>query len=759
MRRRDLLLEKKRNGAILLAKHLTYHYSFWMRWAKRRRFIKWHKRVLQIRRLVMAVSAKKIQSLVRGYQTRLHHWHMKRASITIQRFTRGMIARKRVLIYRSARRLQKFFKQFVQRTVAARKLQASYRMWSVQRAYAYARLASTCIQGWYRGIYWRHAVLRASVCLQMWWRSKMNARSIMVRRIQKTARRYLVYSKYSKGKWAITKIQASVRMQYRRRWYKVTIRKRREDLARKRMLLADQRREKKNKYLFREARKICGSLYIVTVQRQPHEMVLLRGYSPSRQEVFSFEVKKSSIRIASRAKLLADAASGKRNTSDDVVDDHKMYSRLADRLTERRVNKVTVLKLKPRGSLGERGELLLRRGVYLNNAVHIVSAYLYVGSYIFDAYCPTYQSITRLRFSTHHLHTWLNWDPAESRRPFLLRPENQIALLEWLCKKLLVKFDPVQGKDRLLLEMQLHEDRKATVIQCMVRRRLARLATRRQCHKVVRKIFDAEQKQFFYLFKRTGYKIWHKPHMLIAEDIAVPDEWEEVSKNGERVFFHPKTGRYSRISPAVAATIVQKRFRYSRSKDYRMELPTLVRALKMVNKAVTEYELRKDHLPAIVNYALYLQCVKFDYLQARRKYEEAQKISARNPVILYGYALLLLAGDFYPRKRYWMTAQDMITTAKTMDTKRTAFRVAEENFFHWGLVMKPRDERSLRNFALVQQYVNEDYRAAEKYFRRAVNVAPDSAITLKCYEEFQDPDSVITPSERVLWQSRTTREY
>ena len=63
----------------------------------------------------------------------------------------------------------------------------------------------------------------------------------------------------------------------------------------------------------------------MSVQRCPHETVLLEAYSPARQVVFSFKVKKSSIRITSRERLLRDAASGKFNSRDDVVDDHVMY--------------------------------------------------------------------------------------------------------------------------------------------------------------------------------------------------------------------------------------------------------------------------------------------------------------------------------------------------------------------------------------------------------------------------------------------------
>ena len=106
-----------------------------------------------------------------------------------------------------------------------------------------------------------------------------------------------------------------------------------------------------------------------------------------------------------------------------------------------------------------------------------------------------------------------------------------------------------------------------------------------------------------------------------------------------------------------------------------------------------------------------------------------------------------------------MLAQDYIALARNMDKKGNAFHVAEENFFHWGLVANPKDERALCNYALMHQYVNQNINAATKYFLRAINVAPSNETILKCYNEMLDPDSVITESERVLWKSRNTKDY
>jgi hypothetical protein len=372
-RRREEERERKRHAAIMLSKLLTFHYSFYMRWAKRRRFLRWFDRMMIIRRRVMAISARKIQSLIRGHLVRAERRRMHLAAIVIQKHARAKIARRFVRRRRAAIKLQRTFRHFLRMSRGARKIQSGDRMWSIRRAYVmlerearerrsllylslshththiqtysfvsidysfnsldththnrytYARNACLAIQGWYQGLYWRLITRKAVRVLQPWWRSKMNSRSIMIRRIQKTIRGYLQYSKYAKGRWSVICIQSYVRMQYRRRKYKIKLRKHKEALARKRALLADRRRERKNRFLFREARKICGNLYIVSVQRCPHETVLLEAYSPARQVVFSFKVKKSSIRITSRERLLRDAASGKFNSRDDVVDDHVMY--------------------------------------------------------------------------------------------------------------------------------------------------------------------------------------------------------------------------------------------------------------------------------------------------------------------------------------------------------------------------------------------------------------------------------------------------
>lgn len=103
----------------------------------------------------------------------------------------------------------------------------------------------------------------------------------------------------------------------------------------------------------------------------------------------------------------------------------------------------------------------------------------------------------------------------------------------------------------------------------------------------------------------------------------------------------------------------------------------------------------------------------------------------------YGYGLLLLSGGFYPRTKMWEKAQEHLQIARVMDEKGNGFKVAEELFFRWALVEKPKDVQALVNFALVQQCINRDMLQAEIYYRRAINIDPSNEIAMVNYRDFE----------------------
>ena len=140
---------------------------------------------------------------------------------------------------------------------------------------------------------------------------------------------------------------------------------------------------------------------------------------------------------------------------------------------------------------------------------------------------------------------------------------------------------------------------------------------------------------------------------------------------------------------------------------------------------------------AVVNYAVFHHAILRDNKKAKMLYEQALRMSSKNAVVNYGYGLLLLGGGFYPRPKMWEKAQEHLQIAHLMDTEGKGFKVAEELFFRWALVEKPKNVRALVNFALVQQCVNKDMIAAEIYYRRAVNIEPANELAVVNYKDFQ----------------------
>ena len=66
------------------------------------------------------------------------------------------------------------------------------------------------------------------------------------------------------------------------------------------------------------------------------------------------------------------------------------------------------------------------------------------------------------------------------------------------------------------------------------------------------------------------------------------------------------------------------------------------------------------------------------------------------------------------------------------------FKLCESSFFHWGVVVAPTSAKALLNYALVQQVVNDDYNAAEKFYRRALDFDPNDEAVVQNYEDFLD---------------------
>jgi len=225
---------------------------------------------------------------------------------------------------------------------------------------------------------------------------------------------------------------------------------------------------------------------------------------------------------------------------------------------------------------------------------------------------------------------------------------------------------------------------------------------------------------------------------LGSDDIAIEDKWELIKQpDGTLAYYHAQTGRWSWLSEDDAARMVQKRFRQSHSSDFAIQTNQLARTIHMLRNVGKKYAENPESLVAVVNYAIFHHAILRDAKKAKELYLKALKLASRNAVVNYGYGLLLLGGGFYPRNKMWEQAQEHLQIARTMDHKGNGFKIAEDLFFRWALVEKPKDVQALVNFALIQQCINKDVVQAEIYYRRAVNIDPSNEVATINYRDFK----------------------
>ena len=65
------------------------------------------------------------------------------------------------------------------------------------------------------------------------------------------------------------------------------------------------------------------------------------------------------------------------------------------------------------------------------------------------------------------------------------------------------------------------------------------------------------------------------------------------------------------------------------------------------------------------------------------------------------------------------------------------FEVAQQSFFHWAVVSNPKSATALLNFALLHQCVLNDYDKAEKFYLRALAVAPTDQRIIENFEQME----------------------
>jgi len=330
--------------------------------------------------------------------------------------------------------------------------------------------------------------------------------------------------------------------------------------------------------------------------------------------------------------------------------------------------------------------------------------------------------------------------------PSLLKEDNRPALLSWLMARLYVikrRHGTLAGRPMLLLQNEVEADlmeQMAAVVQGMWRMRKARQRLRAMLRKTFEKRYEPGTGNYYYVNVKTGETQWTKPVNMGSDELTdPPDEWREmVDENGGTYYMNPARGTTSWMSEEQAAVAMQRMVRHHQASDFgRPTISQMIKALRMQREAEDKYSQFPNRLSSIVNWALVLHTQKHELETAKPLYKSAMETSAENPVLLRAYALFVLASLEPPRAVMYKRALDMLHNAALRDSDGSRWQAAEEACFHWGIVSAPKHPRALLNYALLLMGVHKDYDGAERFFHRALAVAPYDPAIVKNFDDFQ----------------------
>ena len=121
------------------------------------------------------------------------------------------------------------------------------------------------------------------------------------------------------------------------------------------------------------------------------------------------------------------------------------------------------------------------------------------------------------------------------------------------------------------------------------------------------------------------------------------------------------------------------------------------------------------------NYTLYLHAVQLDYDRARIMYAKMlEYMVGRGPdnaFVLYAYAIFATG----TREADFDDVMDMVHRARDCEPKTGThiFDLASKGFFRQAMVFNPKSAQAHSNYAIVMQFVHQDYEQAEQYYLRA----------------------------------------
>jgi tetratricopeptide (TPR) repeat protein len=111
--------------------------------------------------------------------------------------------------------------------------------------------------------------------------------------------------------------------------------------------------------------------------------------------------------------------------------------------------------------------------------------------------------------------------------------------------------------------------------------------------------------------------------------------------------------------------------------------------------------------------------------------------SDTNPVLLRAYGIFLLATCQDPFNKSFEQASKYFKSANLSDPTLKKFQIAAQSFFHWAVVIAPKNSSALLNYALYHQCVLHEFDLAEKFYMRAMTIDPSNDKLLMNFEQLE----------------------
>ena len=221
----------------------------------------------------------------------------------------------------------------------------------------------------------------------------------------------------------------------------------------------------------------------------------------------------------------------------------------------------------------------------------------------------------------------------------------------------------------------------------------------------------------FYSNHMTKKCQWEKPPAVENHDLAQQEDDRHLRLHG---FTRREREMAERLQGIWRGRQAQRIFRQ------------MVRGAKIMKSCEQVFLENPNKIEALCNYTLYLHAVQLDYDRARIMYAKMlEYMVGRGPdnaFVLYAYAIFATG----TREADFDDVMDMVHRARDCEPKTGThiFDLASKGFFRQAMVFNPKSAQAHSNYAIVMQFVHQDYAQAEQYYLRACTLDPyDHTIT------------------------------